>query len=136
MVCKTKMVCTSQSFAIRIQEEFKVDEDSGMCQLEAKKQNRSWQQMALLRRFPDVVEFDGTHTTNRFGYKLYTFLLTDGMGNWCPVTYAFVKSEQFALGMWLFEKYIRLTESRDEDFKNDNDGVNGPKVYGNQLGNM
>ncbi|GAA48388.1 hypothetical protein CLF_101544 [Clonorchis sinensis] len=55
-----------------------------------------WQQIALFRRFPDVVNVDGTHATNRFGYKLYTFLITGGMGTGRPVMYAFVESEQFA----------------------------------------
>ncbi|GAA49484.1 hypothetical protein CLF_103123 [Clonorchis sinensis] len=55
-----------------------------------------WQQIALFRRLPDVVNVDGTHTTNRFGYKLYTFLITDGIGTGRPVMYVFVESERFA----------------------------------------
>ncbi|KER30373.1 hypothetical protein T265_13188, partial [Opisthorchis viverrini] len=54
------------------------------------------QQIALFRRFPDVVNVDATHGTNRLGYKLYTFLVTDGMGIGRPVMYAFVESEHFA----------------------------------------
>ncbi|GAA47765.1 hypothetical protein CLF_100776 [Clonorchis sinensis] len=54
------------------------------------------QQIASFRRFPDVVNVDVTHTTNRFGYKLCTFLITDGMGIGRPVRYAFVESEQLA----------------------------------------
>ncbi|GAA49869.1 hypothetical protein CLF_103699 [Clonorchis sinensis] len=54
------------------------------------------QQIALFRRFPDVVNVDATHGTNRLGYKLYTFLVTDGMGTGRPAMYAFVESEHFA----------------------------------------
>ncbi|GAA51024.1 hypothetical protein CLF_105452 [Clonorchis sinensis] len=61
-----------------------------------------WQQIALFRRFPDVVNVDGTHASNRFGYRLYTFLITDGMSIGRPVMYAFVESEQFALMRRLF----------------------------------
>ncbi|GAA51670.1 hypothetical protein CLF_106584, partial [Clonorchis sinensis] len=55
-----------------------------------------WQQIALFRRFPVVVNVDGTHAANHFRYKLYTFLITDGMGIGRPFMYAFVESEQFA----------------------------------------
>ncbi|GAA48192.1 hypothetical protein CLF_101296 [Clonorchis sinensis] len=61
-----------------------------------------WQQIALFRRFPDVVNVDETHATNRLGYKLYTFLITDGMGTGRPVMYAFVENEQFASMRKLF----------------------------------
>ncbi|GAA54165.1 hypothetical protein CLF_112443 [Clonorchis sinensis] len=54
------------------------------------------QQMALFRRFPDVVNVDATHGTNRLGYKLHTFFVRDGMGTGRPVLYAFVESEHFA----------------------------------------
>ncbi|TGZ69987.1 hypothetical protein CRM22_003423 [Opisthorchis felineus] len=67
-----------------------------------------WQQIALFRRFPDVVNVDGTHATNRFGYKLYTFLITDGMGTGRPVMYAFVESEQFAPMRKLFDLFKEM----------------------------
>ncbi|GAA53705.1 hypothetical protein CLF_110828 [Clonorchis sinensis] len=54
------------------------------------------QQIAFFRCFPDVVNVDGTHATNRFRYKLYIFLITDGMDIGRLVMYAFVESEQFA----------------------------------------
>ncbi|GAA48895.1 hypothetical protein CLF_102185 [Clonorchis sinensis] len=62
-----------------------------------------WQQIALFRRFPDVLHVDGTHTTNRFG--LYTFLITDGMGTGRPVIYAFVENEQFTPTRKLFDLF-------------------------------
>ncbi|GAA49607.1 hypothetical protein CLF_103285 [Clonorchis sinensis] len=53
--------------------------------------------IALIRRFPDAA--------NRFGYKLYAFLITDGMGTGRPVMYAFVRSEQFAPMRKLFDLF-------------------------------
>ncbi|GAA51446.1 hypothetical protein CLF_106150 [Clonorchis sinensis] len=55
-----------------------------------------WQQIALFRRVPDVLNVDGTHAANRFGYKLYSFLIMDVVGIRHPVMYAFMGSEQFA----------------------------------------
>ncbi|KER31532.1 hypothetical protein T265_02299 [Opisthorchis viverrini] len=57
---------------------------------------RKTESHSVIPTLSDVVNVDGTHATNRFGYKLYTFLITDGMGTARPVMYAFVESEQFA----------------------------------------
>ncbi|KAG5442747.1 hypothetical protein CSKR_104253 [Clonorchis sinensis] len=75
------------------------------------RQSQEWfikDRIALFRRLPDVVNVDGTDATNSFGYKLYTLLITDGMGTGHPVMYAFVECEPFAPMRKLFDLFREL----------------------------
>ncbi|GAA57778.1 hypothetical protein CLF_113187 [Clonorchis sinensis] len=67
-----------------------------------------WQEIALFRRFPDVVNVDGKHAKNRFDCKLYTFLVMDGISAGRPVMYAFVESNQSAYMRKLFELFKEM----------------------------
>ncbi|CAH8499243.1 unnamed protein product, partial [Dicrocoelium dendriticum] len=63
------------------------------------------QQIELFRRFSHVVCVDATHGTNRLNFKLYQFLITDGMGYGRPIFYAFLRREDYASLLTLFEAF-------------------------------
>ena len=74
-----------------------------------------FQQITWFCKFHDVVNVDATHGTNREGYignslallryKLYQFLVTDGMGFGRPMMYAFVISEKYTSLRIMFQLF-------------------------------
>ncbi|KAG5443965.1 hypothetical protein CSKR_103787 [Clonorchis sinensis] len=101
--CRLFLKCETPSCEVR---QFVADEFGKILTIQDIYNSRRKCRPALLSRCRiDVVNVEGTHATNRFGYKLRTFLITDGMGIGRPVMYAFVESEQFAPTRRMFDLF-------------------------------
>ncbi|KZR98796.1 Uncharacterized protein APZ42_005624, partial [Daphnia magna] len=73
------------------------------------------EQVELFSKYPEVIQLDGTHRTNKLGMPLYTIMIKDNYGLGQPACFFFVREETTArikAGLTYFSKDndVRKTE--------------------------
>lgn len=67
------------------------------------------EQRELFSKFPEAIQLDGTHRTNKIDMPLYTIIVKDNFGIGQPACYFFVReetTERIKLGLTHFAKVV------------------------------